>query len=457
MLNQVEYYWDKAVRNRLLEFIKGAEYIVGYGEAETWQGNYNAYYSAPPSHLFAMMDRGLDIFRSMLGNFGTIITLDIEYYNSKYPGEIYLNADNVYKNKIEPVREIVKSVYTDFGIKYLEAITGQGYHYHSIWPFKNEHWQLEKIGQLEYTLEQQYINRQSQHGHPPPPLYKGFGYSGAFRLLQFVSLEIMRRAFGLREKTKKIIPVQFCDIAMSPPEGVSLDLTIYADPIYMRDIRVPFSTHQKHKVKRHEIGENVSDRIPVQITLPTGDISIDDLLKMRRNFRWTSDYAKNPKLSCIIPDGSQGWLNVLSKYKDSKLHQFHRKFDAVMHEKEEDWSKTYYALNLNELPPCASHCLTNPEPHLKKPTNIRKIVAILRKKGWDYKHIAGFLYSHFKGLSDFSPNKYNAETRANFFVQLYGAAMYLGIDKLPDINCVSHQNAGYCIKPWCGYNLEWWR
>ena len=147
----------------------------------------------------------------------------------------------------------------------------------------------------------------------------------------------------------------------------------------------------------------------------------------------------------------------MSKYKASKLYDFHRKFDAVRHEKEEDWFKTYYALNLTELPPCAAHSITNPEPHIKRPTNIRKIVAILRKKGWDYKHIAGFFYSHFKGLNEFSPNRYNAETRANFFVQLYGAPIYLGIDKLPDMNCVSHRDAGYCIKPWCGYNLEWWK
>ncbi|MFH0947454.1 MAG: hypothetical protein V1833_00435 [Elusimicrobiota bacterium] len=454
MRDQIEYYRDEAVRSRLSEFIKGAEHIVGYGEAVIRDKNPKAYYSAPSSHLHSMMERGLDIFCSILGYEGTLMSLDMEYYNPKCPGEIYIDADNVYKNKIEPIREIVKSVYRDLGIKYLEVITGQGYHYHSLWPFKNEHWQLEKIGQLEWTLEQQYINRRSRYGHPSLPIYKGLGHSGAFRLLQFVSLEIMRRAFELREKNKKIIPVQFCDIAMLPPEGVSLDLTIYSDPIYMRVIRVPFSTHQKHKVKRREIGEDVSDHIPVQITLPTGDISIDDILKMRRHFRWASDYAKDSKSSCVIPDGSAGWLNVLSKYKDSKLCEFHRKFGAVSYEKESDWQKTYYALNLNELPPCVTHSITEPEPHLKKPTNIRKIVAILLKKGWDYKHIAGFLYSHSKGLSDFSFNKYNAETRANFFVQLYGAPIYLGIDKLPDMNCVSHQETGYCIKPWCGYNLR---
>ncbi|MEW6557815.1 MAG: hypothetical protein AB1349_10740 [Elusimicrobiota bacterium] len=457
MLNQVEYYKDSAVRNRISEFIRGAEYIVGYGEAETWQGNPNGYYSAPPSHLNVMLDRGLDIFRSMLGSFGTMLTLDIEYYNSKYPGEIYLNANSIFTNKIQPIREIVQSVYTEFGIPFLEVITGQGYHYHTIWPFQCEHWQIEKIGKLEYTLEQQYRYRQSRHNFPTIPPYKGLGYSGAFRLLQFVTLEIVSRVGLSRKNNKNILPIQFCDIAMHPPEGISLDLTIYSDPIHMRDIRAPFSTHQKHKVKRQEIGEHVSQQVPVQITFPTSDLTVNQLIEMRRHFQLAAQYAADTKSNCIIPDGSSGWLNVLVKYKSSKLYEFHKKFDAVHHEREENWYRTYYAVNLNELPPCVRYCLLFPEPHLKKPTNIRTLVAVLRKKGWGYKHIAGFLYSRFKGLSDFSPNRYNAETRANFFVQLYGAPIYLGLDKLTDLNCISYQEKGYCVQHWCGYNLAWWR
>ncbi|MFH1540544.1 MAG: hypothetical protein ABID79_01665 [Elusimicrobiota bacterium] len=457
VLNQIEYYRDAFVGNRFLEFINKAEYIVGYGEAEIQNKNPKAYYSAPLTHLWAMMERGLDIFSSILGYDGTLVSLDIDYYNSKSPGEIYFDSDNVFKNKIEPIREIVKSVYRDFGISYLEVITGCGYHYHSLWPFNNEHWQLEKIGCLEYTLEQQYIDRRSQDGRNPIPVYKGFGHSGAFRLLQFISLEIMERASCLREKNKKIIQIEFCDIEVPSPGCVSIDLTTYSDPLYMRVLRVPFSTHQKHKVKKHEIGEDISNLVPIQTILPTSDMSIDNLLKMRRNFRWSSDYARDPKSSCIIPNSSKGWLNVLSKYKNSELHQFHTKFDSIDYEKENDWSTTYYALNLNELLPCVKHSIVIPEPHIKKPTNIRKIVAVLRSKGWDYKHIAGFFYSHFKKLIDFSSNKYNAEIRANFFVQLYGAPIYLGIDKLLDINCISHSEIGYCIKSLCGHDLALWK
>lgn len=456
MLNQIEYYRCQNVKKRLAEFIRGAEYIVGYGECEVWNQNQKAYYSAPSFHLDGMMSRGLDIFASMLNNNGTLMSLDIEYYNTKYPGEIYLNAAGVFKNKLQPVRETVKNVYRDFGINYLEVITGQGYHYHTMWPFKNEHNQLEKIGRIEYTLEQQYLHRTSQHGYPNIPAYKGLGYSGAFRLLQFVTIEIMRRVAEMREKNKSILPVQYCDIAMFPPEGISLDLTIYSDPIYMRDIRAPFSTHQKHKVKRHELGEHIGAEIPVQITLPTSDLPMDELIKMRRHFRMASDYASEPKSSCVIPDAHDGWLNVLSKYKNSKLYEFHRKFDSMEHDKEDNWHRTYYGFNLSELPPCTAHSVLNPAPHLKKPTNIRTIISILSKKGWEYKHIAGFLYSRYKNLSDFSPNKYNAEVRANFFVQLYGGPMYVGLDKKTDLNCVSYKEIGYCMQPWCGYNLSWW-
>lgn len=233
MLNQVEYYRTQDVKNRISEFIHDAEYIVGYGECELWQQNPEAYYSAPISHLDGILARGLDMFRSMLGSQGTLISLDIEYYNTKYPGEIYLNAGNVFKNKLQPLREVVKSVYNDFNISYLEVITGQGYHYHTIWPYKSEHPQLEKIGHLEYTLEQQYLHRKSQHGYSDIPVYKGLGYSGAFRLLQFVTIEILNRINKLRAENPGILSVQYCDIVMSSPEGISLDLTIYSDPIYI--------------------------------------------------------------------------------------------------------------------------------------------------------------------------------------------------------------------------------
>lgn len=198
---------------------------------------------------------------------------------------------------------------------------------------------------------------------------------------------------------------------------------------------MPFSTHQKHKVKRDQLGEHVGMSIPVQITLPTSDLSIDKLIEMRRHFRMASEYAGDPESSCSIPDAHQGWLNVLSGYRSSKLYEFHKKFDELEHEKEENWERTYYAFNLSELPPCVTHSILNPEPHLKRPTNIRTIAAILSKKGWDYKHIAGFFYSHYKNLSDFSPNKYNAETAADFWGRVYWALKISGLGR--GCNCAN--------------------
>ena len=435
----------------------GAEHIVGYGEYELLKKKPQPYYSAAMSDLNSMLEKGLDILRSMLGNYGTMISLDVEYYNTKNPAEVYLNPEAIFKNKLQPVREIIKEIYGNYNISYIEVITGQGYHYHSMWPFRNEHSQLEEIGQLEPTLKEQYFHRESRLGYKNVPVYKGLGFSGAFRLLQFITLEIINEAGKKRKINKNILPIQFCDIEMSPPGGISLDLSIYSDPIYMRAIRVPFGTNQKHKVNKKKLGEQIVENIPIQINLPITDLSLDTILKIRRDFQMAIDYAKEPKTKCIIPDLNIGWLNVLSKYKNSKLYEFHKEFDSKEFEKESDWDKTYYAFKLNELPPCVQFSIANPEPHIKKPTNIRTIISILNKKGWSFKDIGGFLFSRFKNLAEFASNKYNAETRASFFAQLYGAPLYLGLDKKMDLNCISHQEIGYCIRPWCGYNLSWWR
>ncbi|OGS45102.1 MAG: hypothetical protein A2539_05895 [Elusimicrobia bacterium RIFOXYD2_FULL_34_15] len=448
----LEYYQNQNVKDRIFEFMGGAEHIVGYGEYEILKKKPKAYYSAAMSDLNSMMAKGLDILRSMLGNYGTMISLDIEYYNPKNPAEVYLNPEEIFKNRLQPVREIIKNIYNNYGIPYIEVITGQGYHYHSMWPFGNEHWQLEKIGHLESSLEKQYINRETKLGHKAVPVYKGYGFSGAFRLLQFITLEIISEADKKRKNNKNILPIQYCDIEMSPPEGVSLDLTIYSDPVHMRAIRVPFGTNQKHKVNKKKLGEQVALNIPMQINLPTTDLSIDTILKMRRDFQMALEYAKDSKTSCIIPDAHISWLNVLSKYKSSRLYEFHKNFDS------KDFNKEIYnAINLSELPPCVQFSIANPEPHIKKPTNIKTIVAIFSKKGWSYKDIAGFLFNKFKHLEEFVSNKYNAETRASFFAQLYGAPLYLELDTKIDLDCEYYQKIGYCMRSWCGYNLSWWR
>ena len=74
MLNQVEYYADPAVRERIVEYCGGheedifsftAEYLVGYGEYLTWKGNQEAVISSPNEGFNWILSKGLDIFRSL--------------------------------------------------------------------------------------------------------------------------------------------------------------------------------------------------------------------------------------------------------------------------------------------------------------------------------------------------------------------------------------------------------
>jgi len=49
--------------------------------------------------------------------------------------------------------------------------------------------------------------------------------------------------------------------------------------------------------------------------------------------------------------------------------------------------------------------------------------------------------------------KYHAETRANFWSRIYCGMIATGTDTLSDFRCVCHQEKGYCVHPYCGFNL----
>ena len=468
MKNQVEYYNNKYVIDRILDYyhgfekghsVRGSKYPVGYGESEVWRGNPNAYWAGrEDKDIFKItQEQGLDVFTSMWRDDGTFAILDIEYFNHDYPGEPYVKSYEVFQ-KIEPVYQIIVDVFHSHGIYPLKVMTGQGYHFSSLWPFTENHELLEELGTLEFTMEEQYKNYKKVTSPA------GRGYNGICRLLQFLTHEVIRRADEQRRSGQYILPVVFSDIDVGSVgqgiygngrEAISLDLTLYSDPIYMRDVRIPFSTHQKHKVQRYKVGEHTAESTPIAVCPPRSDLNLNELLRMRRlpdnrHFRICADYASQVRTT--IPRAHEGWKNVLMSYKKSELYEFHKKFDSQNHNYEFDWQKTYLGYNLDELPPCIRYAVQNPNDHLLKPTNLQGLIRVLDKKGWHPKHIAGFIYARYKNMKNWGRN--NAERLANFWTEIYLGALYSGVDKKIDMNCVSQQERGYCINPFCGYNLE---
>lgn len=440
MLNQVEYYRHPAVRRQIHRFVAKSRYIVGYGESEIWRGNSKGFYTAPVDELDRMLDCGLDILLCMAQSDATLGLMDVEYYNPRYPGEAHLNPARVFR-LLEPVYAAIQKVYRRFQISAVVDITGQGYHFWSRFPRGPEHRMLEKLGQLEPSLEAAYARKNISGA-------AARGFSGMGRLHLFLVAEVFREIGARRRAGEKILPVYFSDI--HPPfgrEAISIDLTTYADPIYMRDVRVPFSSYQKHKVLVDKVGKKNANRIPVEIILPRQsadgrDLGLKESLRLRRHFRGAADLADSA--STDLPDATEGWLRVIRVYKESKIGAFFYFFDGG--------ERLAPKFSYRDLPPCIRHALSPWQ--LLEPTQAQAAVRVLDSMGFHPKQVAELFYRKYRRTPFGS---YNPQRRAYFWVESYTALIHAGIDKKPDLTCRDHQNRDRCVQPRCGWNLASYR
>jgi hypothetical protein len=175
---------------------------------------------------------------------------------------------------------------------------------------------------------------------------------------------------------------------------------------------------------------------------------------MRQDFARSQKYAATVRT--VIPESSEGVLQLIKSYKASKLFRFHSYFDAAEHDPQERWPETYDRFDLNELPPCIAYCLRFPNDNLLKPTNIQALTRALMKLGWHPGHIAGLIRSKLERDYGWGVQwlKYDASTRANFYVRLFSGLIADGIDQEEDLNCSSHKEKGYCLQTDCFNNLE---
>lgn len=440
MLNQVEYYRHPSVRKNIEDFVARSEYIVGYGESEMWRGNSKGFYTARLNGLARMFKNGLDILICVQQKDATLGLLDIEYYNPRYPGEAHLNPGRVFR-LLEPVYRCIRRVYRRYRIPFIADITGQGYHFWTKVPFGDRHREIEEIGHIESRVAAAYRRKNV-------PDHTALGFSGMGRLHLFFAGEILREVGRARRAGERILPVYFSDI--HPPmgrEAISLDLTTYADPVYMRDARVPFSCYQKHKVLVDKIGAENSRRIPVEIIIPRAAGSREELdlptsLKLRRHFRGAAELADRTR--AVIPDSTDGWLQVLQAYKQSKFGSFFHYFDGGP---ERPPSFSY-----RKLPPCIRRAL---DPwQLLEPTQGQAVVRVMDRMGFHPKEIAEMFYRKYRRTPF---GHYHPQRRAYFWVESYAAFIHAGLDTKMDLNCRDHLRRGRCVKPNCGWKLESYR
>ena len=461
MNSPADYYADPHVRERIAEYCGGvgaepmsfsAGDLVGYG-AYLKSSAHKEYFSSDVSNFHWILDHGLDIFRSVWDKESTVVVLDVEYFNIDYPGEIYHDPAACFL-KLEPFHEVVQKKFQEWGIPHLTIMTGQGYHFaFKVLADSPADQTLERIGCLPDSLVGKYTAT-SEHRHRRVSLKHGRAFDGLGRVMEYVGHELVRATAGVGP-----VPVVFSDIAVGSVDGryreaISVDLTAYGDPIFMRDIRCPFSTHQKHKVQVYKVGQRIAREIPVQISLPRRpDPPLHDLLTRRRNFAAAAEVAKTG--DCILPGADDPFDRLIRTYLESPLAAFHREFDSADHDPWQAWPRPYDRLKLSTLPPCIALPIRHPNPSLLQPTHVQNVVRYLFMNGWHPKHIGGLIRSKYERPYGWSEDwtHFDACSRANFWARLYAGALAAGLDGLTDFNCVSMQERRLCPKPWCGHNL----
>ncbi len=455
------YYRNEAVRRRIKEFNGGDEptyeYLVGFGEFLARKG-----YRRPlkliegNDSIEGLMEMGLDLFRSVWDRKATLAVWDVEYFNLDSWKGLYQDQLTHFE-LMEPTYQAIRKTMDGYGVPCLNDSTASGYHYISLIPFSSPvHRRLEEVGPVEETLLEKY-------GRVPGGDYKrkrpvterdARGYSGIGRLIEFLSHEVIRKA---RRESKLHITISDAvhDRTDRGREGMNLDITQYADPLYMRDIRITFSTHQKHKVHVGKVGIKTARQFPVYATVPRNGLSFRELFEIRKDLEKATEYAA--QCTGVIPDASAGWEKVIEKYLASPLSRFHREFDSVRHEPPKRWPKTYWKLDLKTLPACAGNSLRNATWGLTSPTSLQTFCRVLFSQGWHPKHIAGLIRSYYEKVELNWPinwEKYHAETRANFWARIYCGMIVTGVDSLDDFDCIHQSEKGYCPYPWCGFKLD---
>lgn len=465
-MNLKEFYANPAIRHRLAQYCGGSSdkpetftsaYLVGVSEKMVKERISEEYfYSTDSKSFYWLLDKEVDLFRSVWDTENVLGVLDVEYFNLVHAGEAYWNAKRTYE-AIEPVYQILLRTFQDFGISPLCIMTGQGYHFSFKVPNSSPDMKkLAELGKLEDSVKGKY---ESTHGRRrrKVDLEYGLAFDGMGRLIEYIG-HLMYKAL---EKEYKGMPVVFTDTAIGGKfkEAISIDLSMYADPVFMRDIRCPFSLYQKHKIFKYKFGEQTARSIPTLITLPRYAANMPELLKIRYDFAAAVKYAEAETSYTTIPVAEAGVERLINSYKRSQLYKFHKHFDSVEHDPYAKWNYTYDRFDTTIIPPCVAHCISEPNPHILRPTNLQTLTRVLMKQGWHPKHIAGLVRSKLERNYQWGPQwfKYDAATRANFYIRIFAGLLSAGVDREEDLNCFSHAEKGHCWRPNCGNDLTRFR
>ena len=436
------YYRAPSVRARIAEYCggRGAESfscwrIGGYGGRRRLQEHEGAPIALGNAKLDGLLEDGADVCRSLADRRGTLLQLDVDYVSPLEPGEPYRYPRRTFA-RLEPVYEVLRELFGAYGLRPRILLNGRGYHFTARVPFDSPfHARLVGMAALTDSLALRYAQ------HAPDlesAVLMGLGHDGAGRLLEHLAHRVLHRLRGRTE-----VPLTLADVP--PPGGgpfICLDLSAYADPVFERQARCAFSTNQRAGMQQ------AAPERPFVVVLPRRDEPLVELLRQREDTDLSARAAATADAS--LPDVTDGaaWIE---DYRRGPLGRFHQEFDHGPQAALPAWSFTYDSLETGDWPACLRAALEHPNPLLLRPVYLRTVALGLWTMGWHPRSIAGLVRSKYERDHDWGDlfRRYDAASRAEFYVRLFCGAVADGLDETADFTCDTQARRGVCEPDRC--------
>lgn len=420
---------DGPVRDRVIEFLGGRDLATATCVylAQCDSENPSRLERWPVVDLDRLLSKGAAIARSLFDTRSIIVHLDVEYVNHDAPAAAFTDPWRAFRLQA-PVVARIEELLTDWGIRPMHLITGQGHHF--VWRFLRGSELERRVGHLVPTAD---------------PDASEQTFANLALLMEYFAHRIKEMAEGDTEVPVEITATQVMPGKSGARELISIDISEYGDPLDARVIRIPFTRYLKPWSSGIARRLGVEDEIGPCICIPLHEIDMLQALKYRQDPRDVTDLARH--CSVIIPEEGEGTARLLEDYLRSPLRAFHQRFYETDHDPREMWSSTYGRTPLGELPGCVRHVLQYPNDLLLKPSGMRLVTRCLLAKDWHPRHIAGLVRSKFEDpVHDWRGcwESYSPRFRADFYVRLFAGQIATGLDRMPDFHCKGLQAQGFC-------------
>ena len=454
-----EYYAHPAVRARIREYCGGdagtplsCVFLSADLPGEPPPAGWSLHSQLPPDDLDDLLDRGADVFRSVLDAASLPFYVDVDYLNAWLPGHAFARPGEVF-GKLEPTYQAVVGLLAEYGIETLALMTGRGYQFTGRIPFDSP--VFRRIAALAPETPDWY---DTYRARVPPWLRLRIttryarAYLAMGLLLEYFAHRVIRRAASLSSLPVVLNGTNVGDGAEGRA-AVSLDLSFAGDPADVRHMRVAFGAHQHHRFRPDIYGPEVSALDPLT-TVPRGKRPLAEMLEVWRHPAGAAALAE----SCPsrIPVSARGLARLVSDYAQSSLAACHRQFFSSPPHNPSSWPETYDRFDLAQVPPCVAAPLAMPNDWLLKPEYLQHVTRFLMSQGWTPRHIAGLAWSKYsQGCNWGTRWQYlSPRSRAEFDVRVFAGMLVAGLDRCVDFNCRSTQEKTMCPGTGCPHDLR---